>query len=249
MLDAGYQASSIQHLAVSEILFQYEPVKPTTWAYLASLLVIALYFKFNRVLSIRNWDLIGLILFAPALLMVQHGMRHAEGDNTARLVQHIGYVWLFTVSGLFMLRLLLDAFMVRRPLLEPNLSVGGLSFLGASLFAFLMANVVTAEPDLADLHDSQRAERLRHRVASERDLNTLQTRGPGFPLAYFVPQAAAHVILGNHGREKRFVTSGSHVPVQSIDFVHLATARAMAILAQLAIVIGPCWWGCGTSIM
>ena len=36
---------------MNEILFQYEPVKPTTWAYLASLLMIALYFKFNRMLE------------------------------------------------------------------------------------------------------------------------------------------------------------------------------------------------------
>ena len=127
---------------MSEILLQYEPVKPTTWAYLASLLVIALYFKFNRVLSVRNWDLLGLILLAPALLMVQYGIQRNEGDNAAHLVEHLGYIWLFSVSGLFMLRMLLDAFMVRRPLLEPNLSVGGLTFLGLSLFVFLMANVV-----------------------------------------------------------------------------------------------------------
>ena len=42
-------------------------MQPTTWAYLASLLVIALYFKFNRIWSVRNWDLVGLILLAPAL--------------------------------------------------------------------------------------------------------------------------------------------------------------------------------------
>src|ERR1043165_822930 len=98
-----------------EILIQYEPVNPTTWAYLASLLMIAVYFKFNRVLSVRNLDLLGLILLAPALLMVQFGRQHANPG-----VEHIGYIWLFAVSGLFMLRLLLDAMMVRRPLLEPN---------------------------------------------------------------------------------------------------------------------------------
>ena len=58
--------------------------------------------------------------------MVQYGRQHA--DSAA--VEHAGYIWLFAVSGLFMLRLLLDAFMVRRPLLEPNLTVGGLTFLG-----------------------------------------------------------------------------------------------------------------------
>ena len=55
---------------MSEILFHYYRVNPTTWFYLASLLSVAIFFKFNRALSIRNVDLIGLILFAPGLLAV-----------------------------------------------------------------------------------------------------------------------------------------------------------------------------------
>src|SRR5262249_57725156 len=110
-----------------EVLVQCEPVNPTTWAYLSSLLMLAVYFKFKRILSIRNLDLIGLIALAPALLMVQYGRVH-----TIPNIEHAGYIWLFAVSGLFMLRLLLDPAMVRRPLLEPNLSVGGLTFLGIS---------------------------------------------------------------------------------------------------------------------
>src|SRR5688572_27272111 len=141
---------------MSEILFQYQRVQATTWAYLASLLVIALYFKFNRLWSVRNWDLMGLILLAPPLLMVQYGVEHS-GREAAAGIEYAGYLWLFAVSGLFMLRLLLDAFMVRRPLLEPNLSVGGLTFLGLSLFVFLMANVITGTPDHADVVGSQQA--------------------------------------------------------------------------------------------
>lgn len=223
---------------MSEILFQYDPVKPTTWAYLASLLTIALYFKFNRILSIRNLDLTGLILLAPALLMVQFGIHRAEGDETARLVEHVGYIWLFSVSGLIMLRLLLDAFMVRRPLLEPNLSAGGLTFLGISLFVFLMGNVVTRMPDSADLHESQRADRLYRRVASDRDAHTMATLGPAYPLAYLLPQAATGAILGAHADEERFASAGRGEPGQPIQFLHVATARVMAIIAQLAIVVG-----------
>ena len=61
-------------------------MNPTTWAYLASLLVIALYFKFNRIWSVRNWDLVGLILLAPALLMVQYGssIRPSEARRRGR---------------------------------------------------------------------------------------------------------------------------------------------------------------------
>ena len=37
---------------MSDILFRYVQVAPTTWAYLSSLLVIALYFKFSRIWSV-----------------------------------------------------------------------------------------------------------------------------------------------------------------------------------------------------
>src|SRR5947199_8605638 len=55
---------------MSEILFQYEKINPATWVYLSSLLMIGLFFQFNRFWSVRNLDLVLLILLAPGLLMV-----------------------------------------------------------------------------------------------------------------------------------------------------------------------------------
>ncbi len=123
---------------MSEILVYYERVSPTTWVYLSSLLIIALFFKFNRLWSVRNLDLIGLILLAPGLLFVIYGQ-----EKEMLGYEQAGYIWLFIIDGLFLVRMLLDPMMVRRPLLEPNLSVGGMTFLGLSLLVFLMANVVT----------------------------------------------------------------------------------------------------------
>ncbi len=130
---------------MGEFLKNYEPVNPTTWVYLASLLLIALYFKFSRLWSVRNLDLIGLMAFSPGLLMVNFGSQ--EANVTKELA---GYIWLFAVGGLFMVRLLLDSVMVRRPLLEPNLSAGGLTFLGVTLFIFLMTNVLVINRNLLD---------------------------------------------------------------------------------------------------
>jgi hypothetical protein len=216
-----------------EILVNYEPVNPTTWGYLASLLMIALYFKFNRILSVRNWDLLTLIAFAPALLMVQYGRQHS-----ARGVEHIGYIWLFAVDGLILLRLLLDASMVRRPLLEPNLSVGGLAFLGVSLFLFLMANVVTGTPDQADVAGSQQAANLVEGNAPPNELNTLRTHGPGFPLLFLLPQISTQSVLGEKGQREAPVAASASEQTNSAQFVHVVTARVVAILSQLAIVIG-----------
>ena len=227
---------------MSEILYEYEQVNPTTWAYLASLLVVALYFKFNRVFSVRNWDLVGLILLAPGLLMVHYGLENgadAEAGDAALRVEQFGYIWLFSVSGLFMLRLLLDAFMVRRPLLEANLNVGGLTFLGLSLFAFLMANVVNGTPDQVDLVASQRAHHLHQRAASQKDLNALATHGPGFPLLYLLPHISTETLLGEQGNQQRRPHNDEGADAgQPLGFAHLVTARVMAFLSQAAIVLG-----------
>lgn len=223
---------------MSEILFQYEQVNPTTWAYLSSLLLVALYFKFSRIWSVRNWDLLGLILFAPALLMVQYGMIHGADEPRTAVVEYFGYIWLFAVSGLFLLRLLLDAFMVRRPLLDPNLSVGGLTFLGIALYAFLMANVITGAPDRADVVGSLRAAHLRDLAASDDDLNTLKTHGPGFPLLFFLPHISTHTLMGAEGQQETLVANGRDERPEAVPLVHVVTARVVAILAQLAIVLG-----------
>lgn len=110
-------------------LFQYEML-PTTWFYLSALMIIATFFKFSRFWSIRNLDLIGLIFFTPGLLFL------AMGDG------YHGYVWLHIIGFLVFCRLLADPFMVRRPLLEPNLAVSGLIFGLVMLVMFLVPNLM-----------------------------------------------------------------------------------------------------------
>ena len=220
---------------MSDILFRYEQVAPTTWAYLSSLLTIALYFKFSRFWSVRNLDLIILILLAPGLLLVQYGMDHRFPTEQSRLVEHIGYIWLFAANGCLLLRLLLDAAMVRRPLLEPNLSVGGLTFLGISLYLFLMGNVVTGTPSATDVAGSQRADQLQNLEASKEELTTLRTHGPGFPLIYLLPHISTQSLLGKEAQDIERVPD---TPVFSVHKVNVVTAQVMAILSQLAIVLG-----------
>jgi len=182
---------------MSEILFHYQKINPTTWVYVSSLLMFGLFFQFNRFWSVRNLDLVLLILLAPGLLMVNEARDltkplrrshketvnaaspaaptrevastpsspaleepangvaaaptavHDETDNAERLARrqlaYNGYLWLFGVSVVWLIRLLVDPTMIRRPLLEPNATKGCLVFLGCSLFLFLMANVITSD--------------------------------------------------------------------------------------------------------
>jgi len=210
---------------MSDILFQYYSVNPTTWFYLSSLLAIALFFKFNRVLSVRNLDLAGLILLAPGLLAVEFGELKA---NTS--VSEIGFIWLFAVSGLFLLRMLFDSSMVRRPMLEPNLTTGGLVFLGGALLVFLLANVMTKRPRADDVAGAAVAERLQAREGNV-DADQLARQGPGYPLLFLLPQIST----------QRLFAADAAAPepgVESRRTVHETTARIMAIVSQLAIVSG-----------
>jgi len=212
---------------MSDILFHYYRVNPTTWFYLSSLLSIALFFKFNRFWSVRNVDLVGLVLLAPGLLAVEYGSFKAS--DSAR---ELGYLWIFAVSSGFLLRMLFDSTMVRRPLLEPNLSSGGLVFLGLSLLVFLLANVVTTRPQRDDLAGAEAADRIASRDP-EIDSDRLVRLGPGYPLLFLLPRISTQPFLPTPAAD------GTDDPAEVRRRVlHETTARVMAILSQLAIVGG-----------
>ncbi len=213
---------------MSDILFQYHRVNPTTWFYFASLLSVALFFKFNRLWSIRNIDLLGLVLLAPGLLAVEYGGYKANVAD-----QQLGFVWIFAVSTLLLVRMLCDSMMVRRPMLEPNLTTGGLVFLGVSLLVFLLANVITTRPQRDDMAGAAGATRLEARDANV-DADQLARLGPGYPLLFLLPQISTQRMF--------FAPDAADEPPEPGDasrrLVHETTARIMAIVSQLAIVTG-----------
>src|SRR5947209_3413302 len=118
----------------ASIFFKIGPPNAVTWFYFSGLLAVALFFKFSRLLSMRNWDLLTLFLPMPGLLLLL--------DNSAQSVW--GYLWLLGASGYFFLRCLADLALVRRPALSPNLNLGGLAWLAGALFVSLVA--VAARP-------------------------------------------------------------------------------------------------------
>ncbi|MDG2381799.1 MAG: hypothetical protein P8N76_09000 [Pirellulaceae bacterium] len=229
---------------MNEILYHYNRPEPATWFYLSSLLMIGLFFKFGRFWSVRNLDLILLILLAPGLLFIHYG-KQLESDqavvtpsvtktspdepeptsvaeatevstdveptteiasilSTGMKAQRFGFLWLFCTSVLWLARLLADPTMVRRPLLEPNLSAGGLTFIGCSLFVFLMANVLTrtaAEP--AAIHAASMVSEQTSDLSDETPREPRE--GPGYAL---------------------------------MDKLTINTQKALAIVAHLLIVLG-----------
>jgi hypothetical protein len=102
-----------------------------------------------------------------------------------------------------------------------------------------MANVVTGTPGAADLAASQRAAELQNREASQAELNTLKTDGPGFPLIYLLPQISTQSLLGKDAQNVTQVApDADDSGAASVRLINVVTARVMAILAELAIVLG-----------
>ena len=62
----------------------------TTWFYLSLMLAVALFFKFNRFFSLRNWDVITLYLLVPGFLFLDPEGRDPTGW---------GYIWLMAGSA------------------------------------------------------------------------------------------------------------------------------------------------------
>lgn len=241
--------------------------------------MLALFFKFNRFWSFRNFDLILIILLAPGLLMVHYGTikqdqldrgalvgnaivdgasdvapapesagvpeasspssqvggeeqakEEAEVDGANPLtifqkLQRYGYIWLFVVGLAWLVRLFYDPLLIRKPMLEPNLSVGGLVFMACSLTIFLFANVAMSQPE--NLAGPRGAVNLVNRNAQEAG-DQLQEYGPGYPLLHIIP--AIQTFRDINGAD------GQNEAIQQTQLVEVA--RVMAILSQIGIVLG-----------
>jgi hypothetical protein len=320
---------------MSEFLLYYKRPDPTTWVYLSSFLTIGLYFVFHRFWSVRNLDIVLLILLAPGLLMVHEGRRRhlremesgtiaaaadtpvpdlvtgvgrtevgrtevgrtevgrtgvgrtgtgpqpagdgsrlvafqqsrgpavsatprpgdggdsAEATPTiqeetklplvakpgalderleattldpdqdesaaelsAKHLQRNGFILLFAVEMLVLIRLLVDPLMVRRPMLDPNLTVGGLYFISISLFIFMMANVATSTP--------------RMRVWQGPEL------GPGYALMHRLPTITTRPVTTALGGDEPATEDELKMSWRSWTIL----AKVLAIAAHLAIIVG-----------
>lgn len=248
--------------------FSYQRIASPTWAYLSSLLLLALFFKFNRFWSIRNFDLLLIILLAPGLMMIEGGRAMVDRPDdpaaTATLEpgsegiappasvlpaaadelaeddgldapgyawQRLGYYWLFLVGLLLLLRLLLDPALTRRPLLEPNLSQGGLFFFTASLLFFLGANVLLSSPTAEDVQGARNAIKLLQREAAQPvDREQLQRRGPGYSFFYVFP------ILPTFENGNEIMNTDADELENTRRYI--IAAKVLALVSQALIVLG-----------
>ena len=132
---------------------------------------------------------------------------------TPQDMQRGGFIFLFVIQGLILVRLFLDPLMSRRPLLDPNLTTGGLYFISISLFLFMMGNVVTSTPRIQVLQGPK--------------------LGPGYALMHKMPTITTRPVSEGLAGADPTVSELSPSEQRWTMF-----AKVLAILAHLAIVSG-----------
>ena len=195
------------------ILHGYHVNQPT-WFYLSLLLIVSVFFRFGRVWSLRNLDLLLLLSIAPALLYGEHN-------------PSAGYVWLFVITGLLLGRVGLDALFTRRPRLPQNMNAAGLTFLCGAAFAFLMTKVMTEPPPASTVAEIRRARQMLQGRDTSAAPDPSSEAGPGSRLF------AALVVAPSNA-----VTAPAPSEETGVSFSEQFAARTLAILAHLAVVTG-----------
>jgi len=206
-----------------DLLTGYD-VNEATWFYLSSLLIAAVFFRFGRIWSLRNVDVLLLLSLAPGLLMVepeQLGVVLVEQPDRYHFLQTLGATWLFGGAGLVLIRLLCDPLFKRRPLIEPNLAAQGLVFLAVSAFAFLMAKVVVDPPSSAAQAAVTQGEKMLRRQ------DVPQTAGGATSTAAGAAATAVVEVVAPPGGNW-----------QDRARIRELAARIIPVIAHLAVVIG-----------
>ncbi len=147
---------------MEEILRGYH-VNAPTWFYLSLLLILAVFFKFGRLWSVRNLDLALLLSLAPGLLIV----KSTETGST------LGYCWLFAVSGMLLFRLLFDWTLTRRPRMEQNLNPAGMAFLCVAAMLFQTTKIVNEAPDAGTMKTLLKADDLLKRQDASAEIDVV----------------------------------------------------------------------------
>src|SRR5436309_1809916 len=71
---------------LGSIFLDFKLPTAATWFYFSLLLAVALFLKFSRLLSVRNWDVLTIFLLVPGLLLLQE----SRSELATQVAGHLG---------------------------------------------------------------------------------------------------------------------------------------------------------------
>ncbi len=153
--------------------FLFVRIESPQWLLYVSVLLTAVFFRFSRLLAVRNLDLVLLLSLSTALVVsaasrpnddpVKNSSQPAAAESDsltetdaeptpAAVSPPVSPVYRWStlislaLSALLVVRLMFDESLTRRPRLEQNLNQAGLTFLFVPAFSILMTGVFIKEP-------------------------------------------------------------------------------------------------------
>ena len=181
--------------------------------------------------SVQNEDKPEASLDPNAEIDIETGASELGFYEPGLARQRFGFFWMFGIGGLIMIRMLIDPLFKRRPVLDPNLSIGGMVFLGLSLLVFVLANVATYSPGKEDIEAARSAVKmLKREAANESEDEQLIQHGPGFRLLYLAP------VLSTFETSEEIRETGADAAANQGRYV--IAAKSVAITSQILIVLG-----------
>lgn len=157
------------------------------WLVYSALLLLAIFFRFSRVWSVRNLDILLLLSLSGTIVVAatQDPRGSSAGESTATASVETAaapnpdstippnilepsidpvYRWTtvagLTLSAFLVIRLIFDESLTRRPRLEQNLNKAGLTFLLVPAFFILMTAVFLKDPPRRNIVAIQTGEAL-----------------------------------------------------------------------------------------
>ncbi|MDG2131606.1 MAG: hypothetical protein P8K08_26655 [Fuerstiella sp.] len=151
--------------------FLFVIVESPTWLLYVTLLLTAVFFRFSRLLTVRNLDMVLLLLLSTALVVSASSKRDdlanagavspaipvqtqtVEESQTTPLgaLNRFSSFVVLALSVILIVRLTFDESLTRRPRLEQNLNQAGLTFLFFPAFTILMTGVFLKDPPVRNI--------------------------------------------------------------------------------------------------
>lgn len=136
------------HCFMDHDQFLFVNVYSPTWLLYVTLLLLAVFFRFSRLFSVRNLDVVTLLSIAIALVVSRATRPSAEEDPVyaSESVHYWSSIVVLALSVMLVIRLTFDESLTRRPRLEQNLNQSALKFLLIPAFSILMMGVFLKQP-------------------------------------------------------------------------------------------------------
>jgi hypothetical protein len=238
--------------------FLFARTESAQWLLYVAVLLTAVFFRFSRLLAVRNLDLVLLLSLSTALVVSAASRPNVEpaGDSSQavagesesamsidvenadhpQLVSPL-YRWSTVIglalSAMLVVRLMFDESLTRRPRLEQNLNQAGLTFLFVPAFSILMTGVFLKEPPRENVDAVEAGKALlEHKESSPQQAGKEPASTPAPTETMAAATLAKVVELSGRVDSSQVNSDAKKSPTETL------IAQILVVMAHTAVVLG-----------